>query len=64
MFATWLLARVYLENWAYWIIIDAVSIYLFVAQGLVAIAVLFVLYLGIAAAGLVDWWKTWRKLPA
>jgi nicotinamide mononucleotide transporter len=64
LFATWLLARVYLENWAYWIVIDAVSIYLFVAQGLVAIAVLFVLYLGIATAGLVDWWKTWRKLPA
>lgn len=62
--ATWLLARVYLENWAYWIVIDAISVYLFVAQGLVAIAVLFVLYLGIATAGLVEWWKTWRKLPA
>ena len=64
MYATWLLARVYLENWAYWIVIDAVSVYLFFAQGLVAVAVLFVLYLGLATAGLVDWWKTWRKSPA
>jgi len=64
MFATWLLARVYLENWAYWIVIDAVSIYLFVEQGLVAIAALFVLYLGIAAAGLAQWWKTRRRVPA
>ncbi|HTQ35902.1 MAG TPA: nicotinamide riboside transporter PnuC [Steroidobacteraceae bacterium] len=64
MFATWLLARMYLENWVYWIVIDAVSIYLFVAQGLVAIAALFVLYLGIAAVGFHDWWKTWRRRAA
>ena len=64
MYATWLLARVYLENWAYWIVIDAVSIYLFVAQGLVAVAVLFVLYMAIAVAGLAQWWQTWRKSPA
>jgi len=61
MFATWLLARVYLENWAYWILIDAVSIYLFAAQGLVAIAVMFVMYLGIAVVGLAGWWKIWRR---
>lgn len=61
MFATWLLARVYLENWAWWIVIDSVSIYLFVAQDLPAIAALFVLYLCLAVAGLIDWWRRWRR---
>lgn len=61
MFATWLLARVYLENWAYWILIDSASIYLSFRQGLFSVVLLFVLYLGIAVAGLAGWWKTWRK---
>jgi nicotinamide mononucleotide transporter len=61
MLATWLLARVYLENWAYWILIDATSIYLCIAQGLYAVAALFVVYLCIAVAGLAGWWKTWRQ---
>jgi nicotinamide mononucleotide transporter len=64
MFATWLLARVYLENWAYWILIDAVSIYLWVAQGSVAIAALFVVYLSLAVAGLVQWWRSWVRARA
>ncbi|MEJ0098364.1 MAG: nicotinamide riboside transporter PnuC [Pseudomonadota bacterium] len=59
--ATWLLARVYLENWAYWILIDAVSIVLSFRQGLVSVALLYVLYMGIAISGLLGWWKTWRK---
>ncbi len=61
IFATWLLARVYLENWAYWILIDAVSICLSFRQGLVSVAVLYVLYLGIAMTGLAGWLKSWRK---
>jgi nicotinamide mononucleotide transporter len=64
MFATWLLARVYLENWAYWILIDAVSIYLWVAQGSVAIAALFVVYLSLAVAGLFQWLRSWRQARA
>jgi nicotinamide mononucleotide transporter len=60
MFATWLLARVYLENWAYWIVIDAMSVYLSYRQGLFAVALLYASYLGIATAGLVDWIRTRR----
>jgi nicotinamide mononucleotide transporter len=61
MFATWLLARVYLENWAYWILIDSASIYLSFRQGLFSVVLLYLLYMGIAVAGLAGWWKTWRK---
>ncbi len=64
MLATWLLARVYVENWAYWILIDATSIYLCIAQGRVAVAALFAVYLCIAVVGLAGWWKTWRQSPA
>jgi nicotinamide mononucleotide transporter len=64
IFATWLLARVYLENWLYWIVIDTVSVYLFFSQGLIAVALLYVLYLGIAVVGFYRWWKTWRQAPA
>ncbi len=60
LFATWLVARVYLENWLYWIVIDAVSMYLFMQQGLMATALLFGLYLIIATGGLFSWWKLWR----
>jgi nicotinamide mononucleotide transporter len=60
MFATWLLARVHLENWGYWIVIDTVSIYLFVAQGMAAVALLFLIYMGISIAGFVQWLRTWR----
>jgi nicotinamide mononucleotide transporter len=58
--ATWMVARVYLENWLYWILIDALSLYLFLAQGLAVTAMLFVIYLVIAVAGLASWWRSWR----
>ncbi len=62
--ATWMVARVYLENWVYWIVIDAVSVYLFLSQGLVVTALLFCTYLVIASIGLRSWWLTWRRTPA
>jgi nicotinamide mononucleotide transporter len=61
LFATWLVARVYLENWIYWIFIDAVSVCLFVSQGLVVTAMLFCAYLLIAAVGLRSWWLSYRR---
>lgn len=65
LFATWLVARVYLENWIYWIFIDAVSVCLFVSQGLVVTALLFCTYLVIASVGLRSWWMSYRRaMPA
>jgi nicotinamide mononucleotide transporter len=61
LFATWLVARVYLENWLYWIVIDAVSIYLFVVQGLAVTALLFAIYLVIAVLGFRSWLSTYRS---
>ena len=64
LFATWLVARVYLENWLYWIAIDAISIYLYLSQGLVVAASLFVMYLVISILGLRSWWLIRRAQPA
>jgi nicotinamide mononucleotide transporter len=61
LFATWLLARVYLENWLYWIAIDSLSIYLFAVQGLTVTALLFVFYLAIAVQGYRSWRDAWRR---
>ncbi|MGC4027398.1 MAG: nicotinamide riboside transporter PnuC [Steroidobacteraceae bacterium] len=60
LFASWLTARVKLENWVYWIGIDSVSLYLFAVQGLYVVALLFLVYLGLAAAGLVSWRRQWQ----
>src|ERR1700693_2836562 len=51
LFATWLTARGKLENWLYWIVIDAVQAWLYAAQGLVFTAFLFLVYLVIASVG-------------
>ncbi|MEO6078954.1 MAG: nicotinamide riboside transporter PnuC [Steroidobacteraceae bacterium] len=60
LFATWLVARVYLENWLYWIVIDVVSLFLFLSQGLVVAASLFAIYLVISVVGLRSWWRIRR----
>lgn len=54
---TILVTRKVLENWIYWFIIDAVSIYLYVAKGLWLTAALFLLYLAMVVAG---YWR-WRR---
>ena len=55
LLATWLAARAKLENWLYWIVIDGVLVYLFYVQGLPFLALLNLLFIGIAAAGFVAW---------
>lgn len=55
VFATYLVTQKVLENWLYWIIIDLVSIYLYIEKSLFPTAVLFVIYVIIAAYGYVSW---------
>lgn len=65
LYATWLQARVKLENWIYWIVIDSLLAYLFGSQGLMFVAALSVVYLGFSAVGFLKWLKTYRTpLPA
>ena len=55
LFATWLAARAKLENWLYWIAIDGVLVYLFYVQDLPFLALLNLLFIGIAAGGFIAW---------
>jgi nicotinamide mononucleotide transporter len=65
LYATWLQARVKLENWLYWIFIDSVLSFLFGSQGLYLYALLSVVYVGVSAVGFMRWLKTYRTpLPA
>jgi nicotinamide mononucleotide transporter len=65
LYATWLEARVKLENWLYWIVIDSLLGVLFATQGLYFIALLSVVYVGVSAIGFIGWLKTYRSpIPA
>src|SRR5262245_56517763 len=61
LLATWLAARARLENWLYWIVIDALLAYLFFIQDAPFVATLFVVYVGVAAAGYVAWRRRYRQ---
>jgi len=61
LFATWLVARVKLENWLYWLAIDSLQAYLFAAQGLPLFAVLSIIYLGCSVVGFARWLRTLRQ---
>ncbi len=52
---TYLVARKFLQNWLYWIVIDAVSIFLYIDRGLNLTALLFVAYVVIAVVGYFKW---------
>ena len=57
LLATWMTARALLENWLYWLVVDAVSFYMYSAQGLMFVAMLYALYFIIAIFGLRSWWQ-------
>ncbi len=52
---TYLVTRKYLQNWLYWIVIDLVSIPLYIDRGLNLTALLFVAYVIIAVVGYFKW---------
>ena len=53
---TWMVARKILENWLYWLVIDSVSIYLYLDRALYLTAGLFAIYLVIVLFGYRKWW--------
>ncbi len=55
VFATYLVTQKVLQNWLYWLIIDFVSIYLYIEKDLIPTAVLFVIYVIIAGFGYLKW---------
>ena len=67
-FTTWasvittvMVARKIIENWLYWVVIDIVSIFLYLDRGLYQTAGLFVLYIVLAVVGYIIWVKKYRE---
>ena len=60
LFATWLLARLKLENWLYWLWADSVTAYMFGSQGFPLSAGLFLSYMVIAVFGFRAWLRRYR----
>ena len=64
IWTTWLVARKILENWWYWLVIDAVSVVIYWSRGLELTALLFVLYLGMIPFGYAAWRSSLRREAA
>ena len=61
-FTTWgsvittvMVAKKVLENWLYWLVIDSVSIPLYIDRGLYLTAILFMVYIVIVVVGYLSW---------
>lgn len=53
----WLLGRKYIENWPTWIVVNAVSIALFIHKALWLTALLYVLFVALSVVG----WRAWSR---
>nr|WP_250890179.1 nicotinamide riboside transporter PnuC [Sphingobium nicotianae] len=59
-----LLARRYIDNWIWWIIVDALAIPLYWQKGLQLTSGLYGVFLLISVAGLIEWIRTRRRIAA
>jgi nicotinamide mononucleotide transporter len=55
--ATYMVAKKLLENWLYWLVVDSISILLFISRDLWLTACLFGVYIVIIVFG----FRLWRK---
>jgi nicotinamide mononucleotide transporter len=64
IWATFLVARKVLENWWYWLVIDAASIVIYWSRDLQLTALLFVAYVVMIPFGLIAWRRSWQERGA
>jgi nicotinamide mononucleotide transporter len=64
VFATWLVTRMQLENWLYWMVNDLLTVFLFAAQSHPLTALLYFVYLGFSVAGFIAWRRQYRAQQA
>ena len=62
VFTTYTLTKKVLENWLYWIVIDSVSIYIYINKGFYLTAVLFAFYTVLAFIAYNNWKKEYENL--
>jgi len=61
--ATWMLAKKIIENWLVWIVVDAVSVGIYIYKGLYPTVILFIVLTILAVVGYMAW-KRDVKRPA
>lgn len=57
---TWLMAKKILQNWLYWVLIDAAAIVLYIQSEYYATVILFSIYTLLAVAGYLSWKKAYK----
>jgi nicotinamide mononucleotide transporter len=60
--ATWMLARKVIEHWLVWIIVDIISIALFIYKGLFPTTILYAIYTVAAIWGYFEWKKDLKRI--
>lgn len=61
---TYMVAKKILENWIYWLVIDAMSVFLYIDRGLYLTALLFVAYVFIVVVGFWQWLQHYQREQA
>ena len=62
--ATYMVTKKIISNWAYWIVIDIISIFMYYDRGFHLTAGLFVAYTILAVWGIVQWKRAYAKQEA
>ena len=58
---TYMVTRKILENWLYWLVIDGISIYLYLDRELYFTSLLFAIYIIIILFGFNAWWQDYQQ---
>lgn len=58
---TYMVTRKILENWLYWMVLDAIGLYLYFNKALYLMAALFFVYIILALQGHLRWLKSYRS---
>ena len=58
--ATWLVVERKLENWLYWIVLDALYLYLYQTRGAYVLMVIMAFYTVVAVGGYINWRRMYR----
>ena len=61
LLAQWMMTRKYVENWAVWVLLDVAYVVLFIERRIYPFAVLYAVFLVLAATGFMEWRRSWRE---
>lgn len=61
MVAMWLLSRKYIEQWLVWLVVDIITVGLYIYKGIPLTAGLYTLYCALAVAGYLRWKREVRN---